>query len=336
MKKYLLSENGQFYKANLHCHSNVSDGKLSPEEIKKIYKEKGYSIVAYTDHEVLVPHSELTDDDFLAMHGYELAVPDTNEEIPYPKRKICHMCFVALDPDNVQQVCYHRTKYLYANAANQRDIIKFDENEPDFEREHTHKCINTMMKKGRDSGFFVTYNHPGWTLENYTDYIGYNHMHAMEICNNGCLVSGYVDYNEKEYDDMLRAGKRIYCIATDDNHNSRNDSFGAWTMIKADNLEYKSVAQALLKGNFYSSQGPEIYELWVEKGKICIKCSEVRRIVLNTDSRHVADVTACDGEFVRYAEFDILPDDIYVRITLTDYEGKHANTNAYFIDKLFE
>ena len=37
MRKYLLPESGNFYKANLHCHSIVSDGKLSPAELKKIY-----------------------------------------------------------------------------------------------------------------------------------------------------------------------------------------------------------------------------------------------------------------------------------------------------------
>ena len=34
MKKYLLPENGKFYKANLHMHTNVSDGQMSPEETK--------------------------------------------------------------------------------------------------------------------------------------------------------------------------------------------------------------------------------------------------------------------------------------------------------------
>ena len=38
MKKYLLPEGGKFYKANLHCHTTVSDGKMTPEEIKKYYK----------------------------------------------------------------------------------------------------------------------------------------------------------------------------------------------------------------------------------------------------------------------------------------------------------
>ena len=34
MKKYLLPETGQFYKANLHCHTTVSDGRMTPEEVK--------------------------------------------------------------------------------------------------------------------------------------------------------------------------------------------------------------------------------------------------------------------------------------------------------------
>ena len=43
MKKYLLPEKGTFYKANLHTHTTVTDGKFSPEEIKEIYKAHGYS-----------------------------------------------------------------------------------------------------------------------------------------------------------------------------------------------------------------------------------------------------------------------------------------------------
>ena len=72
MKKYLLPKEGNFYKANLHCHSTVSDGKWTVEEIKKNYMEKGYSIIAYTDHDVLIPHYELNDENFLALNGVEL------------------------------------------------------------------------------------------------------------------------------------------------------------------------------------------------------------------------------------------------------------------------
>ena len=36
MKKYLIKKTGKFYKANLHCHTTVSDGAKTPEEIKKL------------------------------------------------------------------------------------------------------------------------------------------------------------------------------------------------------------------------------------------------------------------------------------------------------------
>jgi predicted metal-dependent phosphoesterase TrpH len=56
MKKYLLPESGSFYKANLHCDTNVSDGKWTPEKVKEEYAKQGYSIVAYTDHNIMLPH----------------------------------------------------------------------------------------------------------------------------------------------------------------------------------------------------------------------------------------------------------------------------------------
>ena len=64
MRKYLLSKDGNFYLANLHCHTTVSDGKRTPEEVKALYKSRGYSIVAFTDHDVMIDHSELDDESF--------------------------------------------------------------------------------------------------------------------------------------------------------------------------------------------------------------------------------------------------------------------------------
>ena len=61
----LIPEAGKFYKANMHCHTNISDGTRSPEEVKAWYKAAGYSAVCFTDHEVLIGHKELCDDELL-------------------------------------------------------------------------------------------------------------------------------------------------------------------------------------------------------------------------------------------------------------------------------
>ena len=76
MKKYLLPNDCNIYKANLHCHTTLSDGRFTPEEIKERYMEKGYSVVAYTDHDILIPHDELNDENFLALNGFEVEIDD--------------------------------------------------------------------------------------------------------------------------------------------------------------------------------------------------------------------------------------------------------------------
>lgn len=332
MKKLLLSKNKPYYKANLHCHSIISDGSKTPEELKEMYIQQGYSVIAYTDHNVLIGHNELTDDNFVALNGYEI---DVTEEGKGRGAKTCHLCLVALKPDNLTQVCYHREKYLFGNTPKYRSSIKFDESKPDFEREYTPECINTVISEGRKNGFFVTYNHPSWSLEALNEYGRYKGMNAMEICNYGCVESGYNDYNEKEYDEMLRGGEKIFCVSTDDNHNHRKDSFGGFTVINADKLDYCTITDALEKGSFYASQAPEIHELWYEDGKIGIECSGAASVVLSTGVRRCDVVYSSElGKPVEAAVFSVEPDDVYVRITVTDFTGKHANTNAYFVENL--
>ena len=77
MKKVLIDESLGQYRANLHCHTTISDGSKSPEEMKEFYKAHGYSAIAFTDHEAFLTHNDLTDDSFVALNGYELPVSDS-------------------------------------------------------------------------------------------------------------------------------------------------------------------------------------------------------------------------------------------------------------------
>ena len=96
--KHLLPESGRFYKANLHMHTTVSDGRMTPEETKAAYQSRGYSIVAFSDHEVILPHPELCDEDFLAITSTEYCVAGhVVNSVP-----ICyHLNFLAKRPDLV-------------------------------------------------------------------------------------------------------------------------------------------------------------------------------------------------------------------------------------------
>ncbi len=337
MRKYLLPQGGNFYKANLHCHSDYSDGKLSPLELKQLYMKNGYSVIALTDHDILLEHPELNDDSFLTLNGYELEISESGKK--WPDSKTCHLCFISMSPDNITQVCWHKSKYLFSNSIKHQNKVKFDQTLADFEREYTPACINDMIRIGRENGFFVTYNHPSWSLEDYRDYSNYNGMNAMEIVNFSCCMGGYDDHNGRVYDDMLRSGKRIFCIAADDNHNTnksntpKSDSCGAYVMIKAERLEYSAITWALDSGEFYSSQGPEITALWAQKDEIHIECSTVREIALLTGNRSCQLKTE-GNKGINASDFKLNGDEVYFRIEAVGFDGKKAYTNAYFLDNL--
>lgn len=74
-------------------------------------------------------------------------------------------------------------------------------------------------------------------------------------------------------------------------------------MIRAEALTYSSVVEALMRGHFYSSMGPEIKELYIE-GK------ELTSFPLNGK----------EG---------------YIRVECKDEKGLYANSNAYFLSDIY-
>ena len=74
----LFSKSGQFFKGNIHTHSNRSDGALSPEEVCRRYKEAGYDFISISDHFIgtfdypLVDTREMRDKNFTTLIGAEL------------------------------------------------------------------------------------------------------------------------------------------------------------------------------------------------------------------------------------------------------------------------
>ena len=93
-----ISPGARQYKANLHCHSNLSDGRLTPEELVRAYREQGYSILAITDHEASYDHTAASQPDFLLVTGYEAYIrpsPDCCLDHYGPE---IHLNLLAKDP----------------------------------------------------------------------------------------------------------------------------------------------------------------------------------------------------------------------------------------------
>ena len=320
------------FKANLHSHSKLSDGCLTPEAMAEAYKAQGYSILAITDHEAPYDHSQLSTPDFLMLTGYEAYIrPSASCQLdPYgPEihlnllaKEPHNTCFVAYDPD----FCKYMPHELAESRAQAGNIGP---------RQYDREYIQRFIREAVQAGYLVTYNHPNWSMEEPEEILHYDGFFSLEIFNTGSMVINGHENNLGLYDRLLRHGKFPYVHGADDNHNKqpfddpRCDSFGAWTMIIAPELSYPAIIQALELGNFYASTGPEIRELRFRDGHVTLRCSEARRITMHMSPKRSQNVCARPGETLEFAEFDIHDSAPYVYFSVFGPDGSEAHTRAY-------
>ena len=326
MRKYLLPEHGNFYKVNMHSHSTLSDGKQTPEELKARYMEKGYSAIAFTEHTRLHDLTYLTDENFVAITSYEIDFLD-KEHTPFP---------ALLDKplEHAHMEAVHMNLYAY-------DPHNFTAIElKDLKNEFTVENINEAVRRAREAGFFVIFNHPHWSMNTHGMYANLKGVQGLEIVNGASHHSSDLDYAPHVYDEMVAAGLRPICVGGDDNHGVPH-FFHAWTVMKADELTHEALLGAMQAGNCYASTGPEIYDLYAdvsENGEISvtIRTSPATGIYCSTVTRRryrsLADENG--GEPVTEATFKINPNDLCFRISVRDASGEHANTRMFFLDEL--
>ena len=336
MRKYLLPKDGKFYKANLHMHTNISDGRMTIEETKKAYMEKGYSIVAYTDHEIMVPHNELSDDNFLAITSTEISL-NSRYDCAFDFVRCYHLNLYSFEPNKDWYTTFDEKRMWLAQS---KPYVTDKQRQNQFNRLYETSNINEIIKMANEDKCLVSYNHPVWSCQDYSDYIDLKGLWAVEWFNNGCYLAGYID-TMNPIDELLKKGERVFPIATDDAHKIE-DCFGGFTMIKANDLKYDTIYEALKKGDFYSSTKPLIHELYFEDGCIHIKTSKVKMIYLSTDSRY--KMCKKSDELIDEAIFDLnhyfslnnVNEHKYIRISLVDEFGWEAHTRAYFFDELIK
>ena len=332
--RHLLPPVGRYFKAGLHTHSTISDGRLSPQELKDLYKSKGYSILSLTDHNVVADHSNMNEPDFLMLTGIEVNTSQVNAN---PWMKTYHLNLIAKRPDIVWQP--------YPSASTKPEAAEYLAKATPAAMDNTYNIenVNAIIAEANRQGYLVFYNHPGWSLQNYTDYAPLKGLWGMELCNYSSIHAGFDDLdNSVVYRDMLNQGNRLVPLGTDDSH-SVQDACGAWIMVGAEKLEYGSVIQALENGDLYASTGPEIYGLTIEGDILTVRCSDARQVRLEASTRFARSVAPVynDG-LLREAKFDLSPwrkanlrPEDWLRIVVHGPYGHYASTRAYFTDELF-
>jgi predicted metal-dependent phosphoesterase TrpH len=200
---------GRFWRGNLHCHSNVSDGALPPEEVCRRYRAEGYDFLALTDHFVGAYGYPLTDTtafrtaDFTTIRGAEL------HSGAMSNGDLWHILAVGLPAD-------------FAPS-----------NSPDFAPRPDQETGAELAARAAAAGAFVAIAHPHWSGLTEADAQGIAAAHAIEIYNNNCEVDSARGHGGPLADLLLTAGRRLNLIATDDAHFHAPDAFGGWVMVRA-------------------------------------------------------------------------------------------------------
>ena len=329
MRHSIFPPGGNFYKANLHAHTVYSDGKMTAEQIKEGYVANGYAAVAFTDHEVLIPHDELTDDRFIAIHGFETAVKERSEEHTGAFQKVYHLNLLAKQRGNIVQPYVYPENMTPGNCRAHLPDIQYKET---LVYEHSVAGVNDLIRRAVDAGFLVTLNHPAWSMIPQEDYLQLEGLHGVEVFNTSCENHG--DCSGLPLGEFLRRGKRLIPVGGDDNHNVRGfeNSFGSFTMLCAQEFSYEGLMEAFANGWCYASNGPEIYDIWREGDTVGISCSPASRIILLSEGRHVA-VQKGEGIFEATFAIDSSRTGSFVRFEVVDAGGRRAVSRGIFLDE---
>lgn len=292
-------------KGALHCHTTRSDGKGEPAEVIKLHKENNYDFMALTDHRIYNYKNFAEDVEITIIPGMEF----DNTFVRENGFRTWHQVYIG--PDDATNGYKQDEELPRGEATNQEEFQKY-------------------LDEAHEKNNLTIYCHPQWssTPTRYFDKLKGNF--AMEIWNSGCAIEDDMDTDNGAYwDEILGMGNKIFAVATDDGHAMYQHCKG-WVMVNAEN-NVKAILEALKKGAFYSSCGPEIKDFYVDdEGVAHIETSECEKIIFQCDKHPSKKFTAKEASLTG-AELDLKNDYEYVRVTVIDKDGNRAWTNPIFL-----
>lgn len=303
MRELLAPGPGRFFRGNLHCHSDRSDGALAPAEVVRAYRAAGYDFVAITDHFEerfgwpVTDTRALRDGDFTTLLGAELSSADWSDP------DACWVAAVGLAPDFA----------------------------PPPPGEHAE-----AIARAAAAGAFVCLLHPG--LNGLRPELAPDAVHAVEVyTHQSWLYRPDTAVAAPFLDALLAGGRRLHAVAGDDAHfRDGPDAFGAWVEVRAPSLEADALLAALKAGTYYSTQGPALASLALEGATLRVACSPCARILLTGPSglwRRWRWRLAAPGE-PPLTEAAFALDAFrgtFCRVTLVDGDGRRAWSNPIWV-----
>lgn len=291
---------GRWFKGNLHTHSTMSDGYRTCGQLVELYRDAGYDFLSITDHGVLTAVGHLRDRGLLLIPGEEISVGES--EIG---------------------------TFFHVVGVNIASQIPWS----DFNRgAHPQEAIDVI----NELGGIAIIAHPYWSGLTHNDLRDLKDYAGVEIYNTTCDVMRNLGFSASHIDGLLAAGHRPLIFATDDHHGEDRelrplDALKAWIMVKAGGCSVDEIMSSIRSGLFYSSMGPEIKNIEMEKDGITVETSPVKAISF-VSTPALGDKFIAEDEPLSTITRPGREGERYVRIEVTDYEGRSAWSNPIFLE----
>ncbi len=231
------------YKVNLHMHTNLSDGRKTPEEAARIYRMEGYDALCFADHWFFSPTREA--EGITVLSGIEYDCGENTAE------GIFHIVGLgcAREP-------------AVTRGMKPEDIIRaIHQVEGLAVVAHPAWSLNTpeqiLSLPGVDA------------IEIYNTVSG---VQSSRRPDSSLIV-----------DMLGARGHYYPLIAADDTHMYDNsDACKSFIVVRAESENAADLLAAIRRGDFYASQGPEVH-IALEEGVAVVTCSPVEEIVFLSD-----------------------------------------------------
>lgn len=279
----------RYYKLGLHIHTDRSDGKRSPEQVIDLYKENGYDAIAMTDHWKCSENGWAGD--MLLLAGAEYNNKGSNSI------------------DGIFHILGFGMEY-----------------DPGLERDTDPQSAIDAIRK---AGGMAVLAHPAWSMNTLEQAKGLTGLEASEIYNAVSESHQSIRaYSTHFLECCANAGIYYRVLATDDAHYYEgDDACMGWVMAKMESLSRENVLKALRDGDFYATQGPELY-VRREGNEVIVACSPCSYIAVMTNMVWRTG-RVVRGQGLTSHSYTLKEDEAWFRVEVQDENGKYAWSNIF-------
>jgi hypothetical protein len=284
---------GRWYKGNTHIHTTQSDGGMTFAEVTQLYAGAGFDFLCAADHWVASDVAQQ---------------PGATD--------LLWLDGIELDGQDTSGAPYHVVCLGKLNGITRR------------------MGFEAALRAARDQGALLILAHPQWIGNSFDDAARWP-FDGVEVYNHVCRWLNGKGEGGAYWNAMLRRRPATLGFAVDDAHlRPEHPGWnGGWIVVNAAERTPGRILDAIRRGNFYASCGPEFRAIRCDGGVVEIETSPVQFIRLVGPASSGQRLGSFDHQRLAEARFAVPAEWDYAYLEIEDDRGRRAWTNALFAER---